>query len=247
MLISSLFVFSSITVGANDFKTITDDLNDVLDDTLEIVDMPNIDIKELKYLREGKKVTLKLTVNGVIEKKGNVEFFRLTIDKEYIEYIEELTANMDEIEIMEFLYNLYENLTGYTFFIDSSKNTYAIYHVNDETYVYRGSGDDYNQVSNTHSIDGDTLTVTFNLYSARENLSEISVSSLKIETSGIIDIDDFTGTYSDDLIAEANDDWAYETGNGGSSDSGSGLTFFIVLIVIIIIVGVAILVAVIRR
>lgn len=234
LLISSLIVFSSITVSANDFKTITDDSNDVLDDSSETVDMPNIDIKELKYLREGKKVTLKLTVNGVIEKKGNVGILRLWVD---VEYLEELSTTMTETEIIEFLS---QNLTGYTFVIESSKNTYTILHVNDETYVYRISEDDYNQVSNTHSIDGDTLTVSFNLYSARENLSHIELEASEIVEGGVLG-------YFDDLSAEANDDWAYETGNGGSSDSGSGLTFFIVLVVIIIIVGVAILVAVIRR
>jgi len=73
MAICCLLIISSINVAAAE-KTIIDSEDDVMDAiTGEIIDYPNIDIKELTYDREGINVTLTMTVKGEIENLGDLE------------------------------------------------------------------------------------------------------------------------------------------------------------------------------
>ena len=71
MVIGSLLIISTASVTAVD-KTIEDAEDDVIDFEGELTSFPNIDIKELTYTKEGKKVTLTIEVYGAIENLGNL-------------------------------------------------------------------------------------------------------------------------------------------------------------------------------
>jgi hypothetical protein len=71
MVVGSLLLISTTSVAAAD-KTIEDAEDDVIDLEGELSSYPNIDIKELTYTKEGKKVTLTIEVYGVIENLGSL-------------------------------------------------------------------------------------------------------------------------------------------------------------------------------
>jgi len=93
MAICCLLIISSINVAAAE-KTIIDSEDDVMDAiTGEIIDYPNIDIKELTYDREGINVTLTMTVKGEIENLGDLE--EPTGLEDIITYALTLTTSFD--------------------------------------------------------------------------------------------------------------------------------------------------------
>lgn len=71
IVVGSLLIISTASVTAAD-KTIDDAEDDVIDFEGELSSYPNIDIKELTYTKEGKKVTLTMEVYGVIENLGSI-------------------------------------------------------------------------------------------------------------------------------------------------------------------------------
>ena len=142
MAICCLLIISSINVAAAE-KTIIDSEDDVMDAiTGEIIDYPNIDIKELTYDREGINVTLTMTVKGEIENLGDLE--EPTGLEDIITYALTLTTSFDTYLIYYVnnycaLQTSYDelNITDFSI-VGSTLNTLEInFNINntDETYV----------------------------------------------------------------------------------------------------------------
>ena len=94
MVVGSFLIISTASVTAVD-KTIEDAEDDVIDFEGELTNYPNIDIKELTYTKEGKKITLTMEVYGVIENLGN-----LTPSGDMVTYSLILTTSYDQYNIM---------------------------------------------------------------------------------------------------------------------------------------------------
>jgi hypothetical protein len=95
------------------------------------------------------------------------------------------------------------------------------------------------------SVNGGTLTISFNLPSSKENMSEIAVLADDFSQMGEINYMDFEG-----IFGEVDDPLGGSSNNGGNGDedgSGSGLLIFASLIIILVIVGVAVVIFLIRR
>ncbi|UCF13580.1 MAG: PKD domain-containing protein [Thermoplasmatales archaeon] len=116
MVVGSLLLISTTSVTAVD-KTIEDAKDDVIDLEGELSSYPNIDIKELTYTKEDKKVTLTIEVFGEIENLGS-----LTGDLgDLVTYSLILTTSYDQYTIL-YVNNLCvllssegeENITDFT-------------------------------------------------------------------------------------------------------------------------------------
>ena len=248
LIVCSLFVVSMNSVVADDEITLQDEAGDVYDYIADenTTEKPNIDIRQLTYSKEDKTVTLTLTVEGSIEKLGYIDTFRILIDEDYFE---ELYSTMGEEEFEEYLVMLDSDLVGYTFLISTSENYYSIFYVNDEVLVY---DQDIEFIESEFSVDGDNLTISFDLYNATEELTEIISETIETTYS-----DDDYGEYSDDISgifgdggdADTDDDDSGETddNNGSGGSDNSAILIFIAIIVVICIVGVAAVIFMIRR
>jgi hypothetical protein len=81
MVVSSLFAISiSSVMAVDENEFVTDGIGDVVHfltqnvvDNHPDIDIDNIDITELKYVREDKSVTLTLKVEGIIEDRGKID------------------------------------------------------------------------------------------------------------------------------------------------------------------------------
>jgi hypothetical protein len=221
--------------------TLDDPVGDVVDfDTGEnATGKDNIDIKKLVCTRDYRQVTLKLTVEGVIENKGNMLLFRLLDDDFFLEY----TAGMTDEEVTELFSSiLQQDMVIYSFDLATSNNAYQIIYTNSEVLILDG---ELNVVEGTESVSGGTLTITFNLPSSKENMTDILLTTSELMNLG-------ETSYMDDLYGEIDDPLQSDGNNNGDSnqddsDSGSGLTMFIALIAIIVIIGVVVAVIIIRR
>ena len=156
VLCSLLIVTMGFNVAANEI-TLTDEKDDVYDNNAgkNTDDKPNIDIRKLTYFKEDGTVTLKLTVDGVIEKRGDLEDLRIFIDPEYAE---EITSNMTYEEIIEFFANL--DFVGYSFELETLGNSYSILYVNDGSFIYDATG---KSIMGNHYVEGSALTISFGL------------------------------------------------------------------------------------
>lgn len=225
-------------------ETFPDDIGDVVDfDTGEnVTGKDNLDIKELVCNRDYRKVTLKLTVEGVIENKGDILVWRLLFDTDFFD---EYTAGMTQAEKDELLLSmLQQDMVLYIFDLSTSDDMYQIIYTNNGVLILDSEANILKMEEDTESANGNTLTISFNLPSSKENLTDIIVSASEFSNLG-------ETSYMDDLSVECKDEGP--TGgnnNGGDSnqdDSGSVLTIFIALIAIIVIIGVIVAVIIMRR
>lgn len=174
IIISSLFSFSTNTVGAIDESEIIIDLqNDVyiLDyfeegETRYItehkdIDVKNIDIREIRYDRKDKIVTFRLRVEGEIEDRGDL--FDL-----YDPYPSEEIYIVDNVNYQITLQTT-NNDTLNSYFITYSNKTCKIVTPNIEMNL---SEDDY------YIENKDTLVVTFELESEGEIYENMNVTAI---------------------------------------------------------------------
>jgi len=175
LIVCSFLICSTISVVAAD-GIIDDELDDVEDENFEIVsDAPNFDIDKVTYKRDGQAVTLKLSVNekGVIENKGSLEIFRLDQDEEYLNEKMKEMEQWTEEEILEYWELLQAPFASYSFELKTEDNIYNISYVNEEYLIkdLYSTGD----VQGNVDVDGNDLTVTFDLLDSGDRLVNLSV------------------------------------------------------------------------
>ena len=237
------FLAASINVVVASTTTLSDNIGDVADfDTGEnATGKDNIDIKQLVCTRDYRQVTLKLTVEGAIEDKGDILIWRLISDEDFLL---EYTAGMTDAELEElFLSMLEQDMVIYSFDLSTFIDSYQIIYTNSEILIFDS---EFDAIEGTESVSGGNLTISFNLPSSKENLTDILVTTSELMNLGEASyMDELYGEIIDPLQSEGNDNGG--DSNQDDSDSGSGLTMFIALIAIIVIAGVAVLVYIIRR
>lgn len=246
-LISCGFLAASMNFAVAVYsETFPDGIGDVVDfETGEnVTGKDNLDIKELICSRDYRKVTLKLTVEGVIEDKGDILVWRLLFDTDFFD---EYTAGMTEAEKDELLLSmLQQDMVLYIFDLSTYDDMYEIIYTNNGVLILDGEGNVIGENEDTPSVSGNTLTISFDLPSSKENLTDVIVSASEFSNLG-------ETSHMDDLYVECNDEGPTGGNNNGGdsnqddSDSGSGLTMFIALIAIIVIIGVIAAVIIIRR
>jgi len=251
ILILSLIVCSLLLLAVDPAvaadKTFEDDRDDVIDEeTQEYTNQkPNIDVTQLTYSIDDKTVTLKLTVKGDIEKRGDLDTFRIFFDPIYSE---EILGNLSESELEDFISNLNFDLVEYSFWLMTSLNNYYIVYVNDDILAYSDTED---SLATTYSIDDSDITVTFDLSDNTEKPGGVAVETMDLLGSFLT-----YNAYSDDLEGEWEDDGndGNDGTNGNPNDNDgqtgsldSGLLMFVAIIAIIVVVGVVIVVYIIRR
>ena len=226
LIICSFLVSSTISVVAAE-GVIDDDLDDVFDEEKyeETSDVPNLDIDKVTYKREGQTVTIKLSVNerGVIENKGSLETFKfLLLDEDsYLEYMEELEARvleMTEEEREEYFDMLLNSYIGYWFILKTKENEYNISYVNEE-YIIK---DTYStgEVQGNVDVDGNELTVSFDLLDSGDRLVNLTVAAIEI-------IEMLSPVYTDDASIDCID--AAASGSSGSSSKTPGFEMIALL------------------
>lgn len=254
LILCCFFIASMNVVVAQYSETFLDPKDDVIKQvstdievniTENITTKPNIDIIELVCSRDYRKVTLKITVTGEIENIGDMLIWRLISD---LEFYEEYTAGMSEEEINDFLFDLIEgaDVVQYYFILGTSADDYTIIYINNEILVL--DGEFKSLEASPPTVSGDKLTISFNLPSSKENLTEIFVFTN--EGGMIPDLGEIN--YYDEIpITECNDEAPVggDDNNGDENKDGSesGLTVFIALIVVFVIAGIAVVVYLIRR
>jgi len=243
-IFASLLIVSSGTVIAIESeKTLIDDQGDVMSEEGENISRDDIDIKQVYVSQDNRRVTIKTTVAGNIKNKGDIDLYRLLIDEEYYD---EYTSGMTEAEIEALFEEMLKNdIASYTFELTTiSDEAYMIFYVNNDVLILDIN---YETVKGSQSVEGDELTITFNLPKSNDNLVDISVLAQESLNLGM-------SYYEDELYGEL---FGEENGdqngngddNGSNSDdnSGSGLLLFIAIIAIVVIVGVVVVIFVIRR
>lgn len=244
----SLFAVSMNSVVADDEITLTDEAGDVYDYIADenTTEKPNIDIRQLTYSKEGRTVTLTLTVEGSIENLGYMDYFRLNFDTDYYE---ELLLTMNETEFGEYYITISSDYIAYFFIFNNSENIYSVVYVNDEVLIIDDNSD---QMEGNFSVTGGKLSISFDFYNDTEDMSEIAAFAMESSYSD----DDYT-EYSDDIsgIFSDGDDTDTDDGDSGETDNNndsggldnSAILIFIAIIAVICIVGVAAVIFVIRR
>jgi len=253
-------IFFSFLVATMNFAvavnvtTLTDDQGDVgiVDiDTGQFTEVSGreyLDITKLVCSRDYRKVTIELTVDGDIMNKGDILIWRLIFDTDFFE---EYTDGMTEEEANSLLLELASkdwvqytfDLITYNSDIDDIKS-YSIIYVNEEILIL---DDEANLISGgVTSSSGSTLTISFNLPSAKENMSEVAVLADDFSNMGEINYMDYEGIFGeiDDPLGGSSNN---NGGNGDQDESGSGLLIFISLIVILAVVGIAVVIFLMRR
>jgi len=249
LIVCSLFVVSMNSVVADDEITLTDEAGDVYDYIADenTTEKPNIDIRQLTYSKEGRTVTLTLTVEGSIENLGYMDYFRLTLDPEG--FYEELILTMNEAEIEEYMITIASDYIAYVFIFGNSENIYSVIYTNNEVLI---TDDNSDQIEGDFSVTDDKLSISFDLHNDTEDISEIEAGTMESSYS-----DDDYAEYSDDIsgIFGDGDDTDTDDGDSGETDNNNGsggadnttFLFFIAIIATICIIGVAVLIFVIRR
>jgi hypothetical protein len=237
-LLCCLYLISVNSVIAIYSETFNDEIGDVIDALTEeeVDDQENYDIKTIIVERDYRRVTLKISVQGVIENKGNINF----LDEEYLYSLdEEFTDPDDLLELFS------QNMTSYLINLLSPTGSYMIIYVNKSVIVYGGDDEtDLIKIDNTHSVNEGNLTINFNLMNSRENLTDISV---EVSEGGILG----NLNYYDDFYDILNDQ-APVGGNSDNSDTNNdgietGMILIIGLIITIIVIGLGVLIYILRR
>lgn len=136
------------------------------------IEVKNIDVRELRYQRINKTVTMTLKVEGKIEDRGNLDDF-----------------NMDE---PSFDLDLITNVVVYSFELMTSHEKYAINYANNTcVLIYFSTGEQINLTESDFSINNNILTVSFNLLTEDETFEEMSAmgSFMKVDWSFIFNWD----------------------------------------------------------
>jgi hypothetical protein len=243
ILIIGMILYGLLIVSINsataieESKTITDDRNDVIDlyaeseDDMYVSSKPNIDITKFVYDRKDKSVTLTLTVKGEIEDRGN-------IDDLFSE--DEETMNYDYV--------------AYTLEIANEEGFgYQIYYINKKARLTYYSPDvlDYeveNLSSSNFDVQGDTLTVNFELKNNTDTFDDINVGTEDAKVTVLVQRYYLDLAPDDELdLDNGNENGNTDTNgdNGGTFDSA--FLMFIGLIVVIAVAGVVVLILIIRR
>ncbi len=160
--------------------TVIDETNDVIDlegnvvTTDPDINVGNIDIKQVKLTASGKDVTIELKVQNQIENRGSL------ID---------LNFGGDELSI---------NAVGYTLALVTSERDYTITYVNQTCNLayFDDFGNDTSENITTFSVNGNTLTVNFEILSSTEEYDTISALSQFMK----FDMADLTTDYNLDAI-----------------------------------------------
>src|SRR4030042_3017306 len=146
-----LLISTSIISEVNENKRLLDETEDVMYADPETGEetttdqKPNIDITELVYTRTGKTVTLKLTVEGVIENRGNLQDY----------------ANEEVLSI---------DLVMYSYILTTSEDTYEIIYVNR---VCNLSSTGRSENITDFTVIDDALEITFDLLTETETYESI--------------------------------------------------------------------------
>ena len=218
LILCSFFVVSVNVVTAWTSDPITDPTGDVFDVITgeNITTKPHLDIKELVCERDYRKVTLKLTLEGSVKDQGDVRF----LDQEYLFELneklengeitmEEITALFTQIQI-SYIINI-ETLDIND--LETPDNAYLVYYVNKDVLVF---GDENNLEASSQVVNGNILTISFNLPSSKENLTFVEAFSSE---GSLLDIDE--AGFSDELIGTELNDPLITNGNG-NGDGGNG-------------------------
>jgi len=161
LIVCSFFIVSiSPVIAITETHTITDIEGDVADEygtnvsSSPTINIKNIDIREMTYSRQDKRITLTLTVYGNIQDTGNIDEVESFTGTNYVVYI----------------------LLLYT-----SNESYTIYYVNKECRIaYQDIIDNISDFS----VAGSTLTVPFDLLSNNEIYDEIGATTEYYKESG---------------------------------------------------------------
>ena len=226
LIVCSFLVSSTISVAAAE-GVIDDELDDVEDMVGDFTSgAPNLDIDKVTYKREGQTVTLKLSVNenGVIENKGSLELFRLDQDEDYLEEKMIEMEQWTEEEILEYYEFLMGPFISYTLILKTKENNYNISYVNEEHLIK----DLYstNEVQGDVDVDGNELTITFDLIDSGDRL--VNLSTITVDYSE-------TESYLDEVVGDCVDA-AASSGSSGSNTPGFEMIVVIAAIAIALIV-----------
>ena len=225
------FLVASINIVVAKSTTLTDDTGDVVKEGETVTGKNNIDIKQLVASRDYRKVTLRLTVEGNIEDKGNIIFWRFTDE----DFIEEYYSGMTEEEITNILLDLLsEDIIQYSFELYTSDNIYTIIYINKEIVILDG---ELNTLDGSTTVNGGTLTITFNLPSSQENMTEVAAAAEESQNSGETFYEDSEGVFGvvDDPLGSSG-----SSGDDDDDDNGSP-GFELITILVAIVIGVILL------
>lgn len=251
MIVSSLFIVSMNSVLADDELTLQDVAGDVYDSDNEknVTSKPSIDIRQAVVSIQSTTITITITMEDVIEDDGNILYFKYSYDPEFIEQL----YNMSEEELMELEEILGSSLVGYAIFLSSSDDSYSIFYVNGEALVY---DEDFNSLPNDFSVQGNDLSISFELNNADEEIAVIDVITFDFpdaehfgysdEAYGEFDAGDGDTENGDGTGDDGNQDAGDDNGSSGGI-GGSAILIFVAVIAVICIVGVAIVIFIIRR
>lgn len=248
ILICSLMMLSINSVlAADETITVDDDIGDLLGEnalgeeisTSDFIDVDDIDIQQIIFIKEGKTVTLTLKVKGEIQDKG---------DMSDIPHIYEFDKAVDVI--------------AYDITLSTSEEDYDVIYVNQICNFTISSTDEFEYIE--FEKQGDELTFSFDLNSADETNFSISAFSLYAKIPEISEeaLEDPNFNFEDLVMELFYDDAIYEyeeepNGNGGEPTNGdttdnnggdsSGIIIFAAVIAIVVIIGIVVVVFIIRR
>jgi len=172
-------------------QTITDSLGDVIDLNKEDIvtdhpdiDVEDIDIERITYFRSDTSVELTLKVDGNIGNRGTEDdFIWFGFD----------TGGFEDESDFDFN-NLNLDTIAYTFILLTSDNEYSLLYINQSCKLINSTFETINISEDDLSVDGDTLTIEFELDTSDETYESISVQAqymkLKFNLEDLDQLDD---------------------------------------------------------
>ncbi len=174
LLICSLLAITSIpSTAADESILINDAPGDVISSDGEVVteneyiDVDNIDIASFAYSRDDLDVTIQISVNGIIENRG--DYSDLTIFE---------SPNIDDMDDLS-NFNLDIDLVAYTFILTTTSSEYYGAYVNNLfnlSYIDT-EGNEITKNLTTFSVVDNTLTLNFELENTSEEYDTIDIQT----------------------------------------------------------------------